>query len=55
LVGLVSTASNFAPLTSPESCCLAKSDATQLRTTDSILLAILAVGTAAFTIWVDVI
>ena len=34
---------------------LAKSDATQLRTTDSILLAILAVGTAAFTIWVDVI
>jgi hypothetical protein len=34
---------------------LEKSDATQLRTTDSILLAILAVGTAAFTIWVDVI
>ena len=33
---------------------LEKSDATQLRTTDSILLAILGVGTAAFTIWVDV-
>jgi hypothetical protein len=33
---------------------LEKSDATQLRTTDSILLAILGVGSAAFTIWVDV-
>jgi hypothetical protein len=33
---------------------LDQSDATHLRTSDTILLAILAAGTAAFTIWVDV-
>jgi hypothetical protein len=34
---------------------LEKTDATHLRTGDTILLAIVAVGAAAFTIWVDVV
>ena len=34
---------------------LEKSDATELRKSDSILLAVLAVVTLAFTIWVDVV
>ncbi|MGH3677551.1 MAG: DUF2834 domain-containing protein [Mycobacterium sp.] len=34
---------------------LEQSDATHLRTTDTIVLAILAVAMAAFTIWVDVV
>jgi hypothetical protein len=34
---------------------LERPDATHLRTSDTILLAIIAIGTAAFTIWVDVV
>jgi hypothetical protein len=34
---------------------LEQSDATHLRTSDTILLSIIAIGAAAFTIWVDVV
>jgi NO-binding membrane sensor protein with MHYT domain len=34
---------------------LEQSDATRLRTSDTILLAIIAIGAAAFTIWLDAV
>lgn len=34
---------------------LEKSDATELRQSDTILLTVLATATALFTVWVDVI